>query len=105
MPFQPTPKGVRVAIRVTPRAARDQVTGLKPTAAGGRELCVALTAVPEKGRANKALIDLLAREWSMSKSDLSVVAGVTDRHKAVMVEGMPDMLMAALGRWIERYTR
>jgi uncharacterized protein (TIGR00251 family) len=105
LPFQPTPKGVRVAIRVTPRAARDQVTGLKPTAAGGRELCVALTAVPEKGRANKALIDLLAREWAMSKSELSVVAGVTDRHKAVMVEGMPDKLMAALGQWIERYSR
>jgi len=105
LPFQPTRDGVRVAIRVTPRAARDQVTGCKPTAAGGVELCVALTAVPEKGRANKALIELLAREWGMSKSDLSVVAGVTDRHKAVMIEGAPDMLMAALGRWIERYSR
>jgi len=105
LPFQPTAQGVRVAVRVTPKAARDQVMGLKPTAAGGRELCVALTAVPEKGRANKALIDLLAREWGMSKSDLSVVAGVTDRHKALMVQGAPEMLMATLGRWIERYSR
>lgn len=96
---------MRAAIRVTPRAARDRITGLKPTAAGGFELCVALTAVPEKGRANKALIEILAREWAMSKSDLSVVAGVTDRHKVVMIQGAPDTLMAALGRWIERYSR
>jgi len=93
---------VRVALRVTPRAAREAVTGLAPTADGGLELKVAVTAVPEAGRANEAVIRLLAKLWSLPRSSLSMVAGATDRHKILLVAGPPDGLLPRLTALLPR---
>ena len=40
-----------------------------------------VTAVPEKGRANEALIELLAKTFKIRKSAFNLVSGETDRHK------------------------
>ena len=54
--------GVRVALRVTPGAAADRVRGVVRDAAGVAALQVAVTAVPEDGRANAAVAEALARD-------------------------------------------
>ena len=94
--------GVRVALRVTPRAAREGVTGLAPTADGSQELKVAVTAVPEAGRANEAVIRLLARVWSLPRSSLAIVAGASDRHKILHVAGDPADLSHRLTALLPR---
>ncbi len=65
---------------------------MKPTADGGAELCIGVTAVPEKGKANDALLRLLARQLRLPARDLSLVSGETDRHKQVLVAGEPAAL-------------
>ena len=100
-PFAVTAEGVRVAVRVTPRAGRDAIAGLKPTASGSTELAVRLTAAAEKGRANDALLALLAREWEMPRRALSLIAGATDRHKAVLVKGDGAVLGPRLVAWLD----
>lgn len=99
-PFRMTAEGVRVTLRVTPKAARDAVTGLKATAEGGQVLAVSVTAAPEDGRANMAVLRLLAKAWSLAKTDLRVVAGATDRNKVIAVAGEPQAMFQLLTAWM-----
>lgn len=89
-------------MRLTPKAARDRVAGLADEADGGVVLKVAVTAVPENGKANAALIKLLAKEWKLAKTTIAVVAGATDRRKTLLVAGDPDRLMTLLQDWMAR---
>ena len=51
-----------------------------------------VTAIPEDGRANAALVALLAKAWRLPKSTISVVQGATARRKLVHIAGAPDEL-------------
>ena len=90
------PDGVRVAIWVTPRAARDRLVGLAATAAGGTVLKVAVSAPPEAGRANEALLRLLAQAWHLRRAELELVAGAARRDKLVHIAGDPGLLTKRL---------
>ena len=64
---------------------------------GGLALRVRIAAAPEKGRANKALIRLLAKEWGLAARDLALASGATSRHKVVRVTGADAV--AVLEHW------
>ena len=83
-------------MRLTPKAGRDAIDGLKPTVDGGVELAVKVTAVPEHGKANDALLRLLAKKLKLPVSRLQLVAGATDRHKQILIGGEAVALDAAL---------
>ncbi len=86
---------------MTPKASRERVEGLQADADGAFWLKAAVTAAPESGKANAAVLKLLAREWGVAKSTLSVVSGATDRRKTVLVEGDAALLLAALEIWLK----
>jgi uncharacterized protein (TIGR00251 family) len=95
-PFKPAADGVRVAVRLTPKASRNAIAGIASSGQGEAVLKVMVTAVPEAGKANEALIKLLAKEWGIAKSAISLVAGATDRNKILHVAGDASDLMARL---------
>lgn len=95
-PFTACAGGVRVTLKVTPRAARSAVTGIEVDARGEPYLAVRLTAAPEAGKANTALIRLLARRWGVAASDLHLVRGERARRKVIELEGPADPLLARL---------
>lgn len=88
--------GLRVAIRLSPRAKADRLVGIAVGAEGERVLKATVTAPPESGRANEALLQLLARAWHLRRRDLSIVQGLTSRNKAVRIAGDPWRLLAAI---------
>jgi uncharacterized protein (TIGR00251 family) len=94
--------GVRVQIRLTPKAARDRIDGLAPEAGGGTVLKVSVTTVPEDGKANAALIKLLSKEWRLPKSTMEIVQGATDRRKVLHITGEPGALLATLEEWMAK---
>jgi uncharacterized protein (TIGR00251 family) len=100
-PFSAAADGVRVLVRLTPRAREDRLLGLVP-GAGGEKTAVkaAVTAPAQEGRANEALLRLLAREWRLPRRDLAILAGATSRSKLVAITGDPQPLMARLGALI-----
>jgi len=98
-PFVPVADGVRVRLKVTPRARRAGVTGLISDADGSPRLKVAVTAAASDGQANSAVLALLAGEWRIARSALSIHAGAADRRKTVAITGDADALMEALRRW------
>ncbi len=69
----------RLAVRVTPNAKADAVAIEDGT------VKVRVTVVPEDGKANKAVIALLAKALGVSKSSLSIVRGETARVKVVQL--------------------
>lgn len=99
-PFSAVADGVRVRLKVTPRARRDRVEGLAPEADGGVALKVAVTAAPEDGKANAAVIKLLAVEWGVAKSTIEVVLGAADRRKLLHLAGDPAALTRRLEKWL-----
>ena len=83
-------------LRVQPRARRNQVDGLAAMPDGAVALKVAVTAPPEDGKANAALLRLLARTWGLAPRRLALVAGAKDRVKTVLVAGDAAQLLATL---------
>jgi uncharacterized protein (TIGR00251 family) len=90
------PDGVRLAIKVTPRATRAGVRGVELDAAGEAHLAVRVGAPPDGGKANAEAIRLLAKRWGLAPRDVHLVSGATARRKVLHVAGAPDELITRL---------
>lgn len=88
--------GVRLAVRLTPKASRTAITGIDAAQGGRAVLKVAVTTVPEKGKANAALIKLLAKFLGLPKSAFLIVSGETDRNKQIFIESAPGEVVKRL---------
>ena len=86
-PVTPVSGGVRLRVRLTPRASRSCIGAVACEAEGAAYLKVMVTAPPEAGKANSALIALLAKRWKLPKTSFSIIAGLTDRRKVLFIEG------------------
>ena len=73
----------RVRLRVSPGARRCELVGRH-----GDGWKVRVTAPPEDGRANDALLELLAKRLDLPRRSLSIVSGHTSREKVVRLEGI-----------------
>jgi len=102
-PFTEASHGLRVAVRLTPKASRDRILGVVAEADGSGVLKVQVTAVPEDGKANAALIKLLSKEWKVPKTDMAIILGATDRRKVVLVSGDAAPLRQRLEQWMANY--
>lgn len=80
-----------LAVRLTPSARRDAILGWADGADGTPVLKVSVTAVPEKGKANRALIALLAKEWRIPKTSIRIARGETDRNKLLKINGLREI--------------
>ena len=82
---------MKVAVKVVPGASRDAIAGWL-----GEVLKVRVSAPPEKGRANKAVEELLATRLNLPSRRVKVVSGMTSPHKVVEIEDLPDVDLRAL---------
>jgi uncharacterized protein len=89
-----------LSLRVTPKSARDEVAGLHTASDGAVSLAVKVTAVPDKGRANKAVIETLAKACRLPKSAFSLVSGETERNKTLLVTGNPAGVQALVAQFL-----
>ena len=92
MSQQPQPATV-LKVRVQPRASRSQVLGYD-----GQTVRVRVTAPPEDGKANDAVVALLAEALGVPRSRVRILRGHAARNKLVSVEGLtPDEAAQRLG--------
>lgn len=81
---------MKVRIRVTPNASKDEILGWEDDPRAGKVLRVRLQAPPVDGKANAALLKFLAKTWGVSKSSLTLLKGQSSRTKLVEApEGVP----------------
>ena len=78
---------MRITVKLTPGAKKNEVGDSETDAAGARFLRVSVTDAPEKGKSNAALIKLLSKHWGVPKSAIKLVRGETSRVKVIEVEG------------------
>ena len=97
--FAPAADGLRLAVRLQPAASANRIDGPARLDDGQVVLKVRVTEVPEKGRANRALIRLLAKTWRLPKSTFRLAAGSQDRRKLLAIQGDPAALSARIEDW------
>ena len=77
------PSGIRLSIKLQPRAATNEIVG-----ASGDELKIRVTAPPVDSAANEALLRLLSDVLQCPRNALRIERGLTSRHKQVSVHGL-----------------
>lgn len=87
LPFSIEKETLRLSVRITPKASMNAILGQQEIGEGKTALKVSVTAPPEKGKANAALIKLLSKSLKCPKSSCDIVAGETDRNKVVSITG------------------
>jgi uncharacterized protein (TIGR00251 family) len=81
--LQSTADGIILPVHARPGARKNAVTGVH----AGR-LKVAVTQAPEKGKANQALVKLLAELLNVKRSQVALYAGENSHHKKFLVAGV-----------------
>ena len=82
MTSQP-PSSATIKVRVQPKASKNEVLGYQ-----GDTLRLRVTAPPEGGKANEAVISLLAEVLGVAKSQISILQGYASRNKLVAVASL-----------------
>jgi uncharacterized protein (TIGR00251 family) len=94
---RPSRKSARFGLRVSPGADRSEIVGRH-----GEVWKVRIAARAERGRANEALLELLAEVLDVPRGRLTLVAGGASRDKVIQVEGLTredvDRLLAGRQR-------
>jgi uncharacterized protein len=93
MIYELTPEGLKISLKVIPKASSAKLLASSTDAEGIR---VYVTSVPEDGKANKAVIELLAKALRVAKSRITILQGLTSRHKTVLIEGDPGEILIKL---------
>jgi uncharacterized protein (TIGR00251 family) len=81
--LEPNSRGVVLSIRSHASARRNAILGGRDGA-----LRVAVTAAPEKGKANRAIIAVLSKAFGISKSQIELVSGETSAKKRLLVRNI-----------------
>lgn len=102
-PFAAAADGLTVTLRVTPRARRERIEGVVADADGGTALKVAVTAPPDGGKANAAVIALLSKAWRVPKSSIAIVRGAADRRKVIRIAGDGAALAERVAVWLKEH--
>ena len=90
------PEGTILPVRAQPGARRNGIRGRR----AGLKVCV--TQSPEKGKANKAITELLSKTLGLKKSQIELIAGETSQQKRFLVRAVrPDDLAARINAAIE----
>ena len=87
-------KKATIEIHLQPGAKRNEIVGFKEGV-----LYAKVTALPQKGQANRALVELMAQTLGMPKSAIDIIRGQSSRSKVIAVYGLTgEEVKEILGR-------
>ena len=73
-----------LTVRVTPKAASNRIK-VEHNKDGSKLIKIYVTTVPEDGKANKAVIEILAKELGVAKSSIEIIRGHTSKDKLIRI--------------------
>ncbi len=94
--LEETARGILLSVRAQPGAKRNAITGTHDGS-----LRVAVTAAPDKGKANEAIIEVLAEAFQLAKSAVQLKSGASSRQKKFVLQGLSlDQAQALLADYV-----
>jgi uncharacterized protein (TIGR00251 family) len=87
IPFKRTKNGITIEVKVEPRSSQKGIAGVMEN----NVLKVKLTSPPVEGAANEQLIEVLAEELKVKKSQIKVIRGQSSKRKVVEISGIEDI--------------
>jgi uncharacterized protein YggU (UPF0235/DUF167 family) len=94
--WSPSPGGVTITVRLTPKGGRDSIDRVETLSEGRAVLKARVRAAPHEGAANDALVRLLAKTLGVPPRSVELTGGATSRIKRVTVLGEAAALTSAL---------
>lgn len=88
--------GIYIAIHAQPGARRAQLRGLH-----GEAIKIAISEAAQEGKANRAILDVVAKGLGVTRNDVELASGQTSRQKRVRVHGDPLILKQSLVQWFK----
>lgn len=88
--LRPVADGVQLAVKVQPRASRNEIGETL-----GTELKIKVTAPPVDAAANEALVKFLAEKLDCPRGSVQLLRGETSRHKTILIRGVKLETIAA----------
>ena len=104
-PWRAVSGGIEISLRVTPKSRLDEIAGLHSASDGAVSLMVKVRALPDKGAANAAVIETLAKALGIPKSRMALASGHTSRNKTVLVASDRGQLEEEIARQLGRHRR
>lgn len=83
-------------VRLTPKGGRDCIDGIESLADGRSVLKARVRVAPSGGKANAALIELIAKALDIPARSVAVVGGATARLKRIAIDGDAPAVIARL---------
>lgn len=94
--------GVRLIVRARPGSSRPRSPKIVDLAENKRAVEIAVAAVAEEGKANKAILETLAEELGLKQKDFSIKVGAGGKLKLVEIQGEGKVLGARVENWLEK---
>ena len=94
--------GLTFAIKVSPKAKKNCIGDVVLDQNNQPILKIYITAPPEDGKANKAIINLLSKAWNLKKNQIKIVLGTNQRNKVVNIEGNSKILLEQLNKFFKQ---
>ena len=83
--YQNGKNGIIIHLKVIPNSSKNEICGFINDANGQQFLKIKVTEIPDEGKANKALLKLLRKEWNIKTSDAEIISGKTARIKKLLI--------------------
>lgn len=88
--------GITIECHITPKASKSAIKGVR-----NGELTIAVNSPPTEGQANEALINFLAKHFSIPKSYISIIKGLHSRKKILHIKELSkNQLLVQLTRYL-----
>ncbi len=95
-PLKTDSEDIRFAVRLTPRRGRDALEGWQTDSAGREFLKARVRAPADEGKANAALVELLAKWLDVPRTSIAIMRGKKARLKIIGVQGNPKYLIGRM---------
>ena len=95
--LEPHPLGTVLSVQAHPGAKKNELKGERDGC-----LKVSVTQIPEKGKANKVIAELLAKSLKLKKSQVELISGETASHKRFLIHDVtPDTLSEKIAPFLD----
>ncbi|HBT77447.1 MAG TPA: DUF167 domain-containing protein [Planctomycetaceae bacterium] len=91
LPLETRPEGLVLTVTAQPGSRRNEVRRDRDGS-----IKVSVTQIPERGKANKVVIEYLAEYLGLRKSQLELIAGETSRRKRILLRDVDEARLSAI---------